>query len=266
MKAKTIKKTIKSVKKPDSEKDCSAAKIREAIAYWKGRLASLNEGLYEKDNEADEVPEKDVKNAEVPVIQSESKVVEQAENNPVAVFNPTKRFWRMHNYAVKVVKEKLAKLLHDKGLKDISDGNIVVENSAMDDDDYDIDADTIVVKIKVQIEKAQLKGFRKFLAVLKEEDKSLRDIDEASLWGALFKGIGGTAKGVSDAAKEKIAAANKLLKEQVGVKAMQEYFLAFFGKKFAGRINAKTVFAGGDAEGTTGAEFVYCSAVDVKHS
>lgn len=265
MKAKSIKKVIESAKEKKQKKAYSTSEIREAIAYWKGRLASLNES----DEEPDETPdEEDVDDGDSGVggIPDEDKVEDKAKASPVGAFNPTKRFYRMHLHAEKVVKQKLAKLLHSKGLKEIEDSNIVIENSAIDDGDFDTTVDNILVTVKVSIDKAQLKGFRKFLAVLKEEDggAAMGEIDEGLL-SALFKGLADTAKGVKKAADEKVAAANEKLKQTVGVAAMQEYFNAFFGKILAKKVTLKNVFAGADEPNTVGAQFIYCASVTLKH-
>ena len=266
MKTKTIEKAVKNSKK--NKKAYSTSEIREAIAYWKGRLASLNES-------GDETEEDDVEDDEDDVdtsggdsgemgLPDEDSVESKAKASPVGVFNPTKRFYRMHLHAEKVVKEKLGKLLNKSKMGDGE--SVVIENSAIEDGDFDINADEITVTVKVLIDKAKVQGFRKFIAVLKEEELQNPDlIDEASLWGEIFKGVANTAKGVNKAAKEKIADANEQLKQRVGVTAMQEYFKAFFGMILAKKITPKCVFAGADEEGTAGAQFIYCSSVKLKH-
>lgn len=250
------------------KKSYSTGEIREAIAYWKGRLASLNE--------ADEKPEDDVENDDDDFeddskgssssginLPNENKVEDKAKSAPVGVFNPTKRFYRMHLHAEKVVKEKLGKLLNKSKM---GDGNsVVIENSAIEDGDFNMDADEILITVKVQIDKAKVQGFRKFIAVLKEDQIKNPDLIDEGLLSALFKGLADTAKGVKKAGQEKIAAANEQLKQRVGVAAMQEYFKAFFGALLAKKITPKNVFAGADEEGNAGAEFIYCSSVTLKH-
>ena len=195
MKAKTIKKVVKS------KKSYTMAEIREAIAYWKGRLASLNES---DGGEGDADSDEDSSSVGLP---DEDKVEDKAKASPVGAFNPTKRFYRMHLHAEKVVKEKLGKLLNKSKL---GDGNsVVIENSAIDDGNFNMDTDNILITIKVQIDKAKVKGFRKFLAVIKEEDVHDPDRVDEGLLGALFKGIADTASGVKKAGQEKIAAANE---------------------------------------------------------
>ena len=250
MKAKTIKKTVKG------KRSYTMSEIREAIAYWKGRLASLNESDGGEGRADGDVVNSGSDSIGIP---DEDKVEDKAKASPVGAFNPTKRFYRMHLHAEKVVKEKLGKLLNKSKL---GDGNsIVIENSAVDDGNFNMDVDNILITIKVQIDKAKVKGFRKFLAVIKEEDVHNPDRVDEGLLSALFQGIADTAKGVKKAGQEKIAAANEQLKQRVGVAAMQEYFNAFFGKLLAKKITPKNVFAGADEEGTAGAEFIYCSSV-----
>jgi hypothetical protein len=234
------------------------AEIREAIAYWKGRLASLNEAGADEREEDDVDDDDDGSGSGGVGLPDEDKVEDKAKASPVGAFNPMKRFYRMHLHAEKVVKEKLGKLLNKSKL---GDGNsVVIENSAISDGDFDIDTDNVLITIKVQIDKAKVKGFRKFLAVIKEADVHNPDRVDEGLLGALFKGLGDTAKGVKKAADEKVAAANEQLKQRVGVAAMQEYFNAFFGKLLAKKITPKNVFAGAEEEGA-GASFIYCSSV-----
>ena len=125
MKAKTIKKVAKG------KKSYTMSEIREAIAYWKGRLASLNES-----DGGIGIPDED-------------KVEDKAKASPVGAFNFTKRFYRMHLHAEKVVKEKLGKLLNKSKL---GDGNsVVIENSAVDESSglFDMDVENILITIKV---------------------------------------------------------------------------------------------------------------------
>lgn len=142
MKAKTIEKVIKG------KKSYTMAEIREAIAYWKGRLASLNEsddGDGDDDGgEGDADPDEGSGSVGLP---DEDKVEDKAKSSPVGAFNPTKRFYRMHLHAEKVVKEKLGKLLNKSKL---GDGNsVIIENSAIDDGNFNMDADNILITIKV---------------------------------------------------------------------------------------------------------------------
>lgn len=139
MKAKTIEKAVKG------KKSYTMAEIREAIAYWKGRLASLNES----DDGDDDGGEGDADPDEGGSVglPDEDKVEDKAKSSPVGAFNPTKRFYRMHLHAEKVVKEKLGKLLNKSKL---GDGNsVVIENSAIDDGNFNMDADNILITIKV---------------------------------------------------------------------------------------------------------------------
>lgn len=242
MKAKTIEKVVKG------KKSYTMAEIREAIAYWKGRLASLNE-----EEEEEEKAETDVDVNGGIGLPDEDKVEDKAKASPVGAFNFTKRFYRMHLHAEKVVKEKLGKLLNKSKL---GDGNsVVIENSAIDESSgqFNMDVKDILITIKVQIDKAKVKGFRKFLAVIKEEDVHDPDRVDEGLLGALFGGLADTGRRIKKAGQEKIAAANEQLKQRVGVAAMQEYFNAFFGKLLAKKITPKNVFAGADEEGPAGA-------------
>ena len=261
MKAKTIEKVVKG------KKSYTMAEIREAIAYWKGRLASLNEsdgGEGDAESDEDDVVD-DVSDKGGGVgLPDEDKVEDKAKASPVGAFNFTKRFYRMHLHAEKVVKEKLGKLLNKSKLGDPN--SVVIENSAVDESSglFNMDVENILITIKVQIDKAKVKGFRKFLAVIKEDDVHNPDMVDEGLLSALFKGLGDTAKGVKKEGQKKIATANEELKNRVGVAAMQEYFNAFFGKLLARKITTKNVFAGADEKGPNGAYFIYCSSVTIK--
>ena len=267
MKTKAIKKVVEGKK---VKKTATVSEIREAIAYWKGRLASLNEAggdeidddiINPDDDEDSKGGDVDTKKFSLP---DEDSVESKAKASPVGVFNPAKRFYRIHMRADKVVKEKLGKLLNKSKLGDLN--SVIIENSAVDTDNgtFDMNATEMVVTIRVLVEKAKVQGFRKFMAVLKEEEiKNPEMIDEGKIWSAIFKGIADTAKGINKAAQEKIADANEKLKMQIGVTSMQEYFNAFFGKILANKLSPKNVFAGIDEEGTE-AQFVYCASVKMK--
>jgi hypothetical protein len=144
----------KMAKTKKMKKSYSTGEIREAIAYWKGRLASLNE--------ADEAPEGDVENDEDDFeddskggsssginLPDEDKVEDKAKSTPVGVFNPLKRYFRMHLHAEKVVIEKLGKLLNKSKMG--TGEAVVIENSAIDEAEgtFDMDADEIVVTVRV---------------------------------------------------------------------------------------------------------------------
>jgi hypothetical protein len=248
-----------------TKKRTSVSEIKEAIAYWRGRLASLNEA--EEEDDDDEATDKDVGGDGDFGIPDGDKVEDKAKAAPVAVFNPLARFYRIHLRAERGVREKLAKLLHNKGLKGASTEDIQITNSAIDEGSgtFNADEETAVVTIKVTIDKAKLKGFRKFLAAVTESDLSeFERLDEASLLKSLFKGIADTAKGVGDAAKQKVADANEKLRQTIGVQAMQEYFKLLFGPTVAKKVTLKNVFSGADDEGAAGAQFVFCSAVTIK--
>ena len=141
MKAKTIEKVVKG------KKSYTMAEIREAIAYWKGRLASLNEEEEKAEADVDVDTDGDTGGDGSVGLPDEDKVEDKAKASPVGAFNPTKRFYRMHLHAEKVVKEKLGKLLNKSKL---GDGNsVVIENSAIDDGNFNMDVDNILITIKV---------------------------------------------------------------------------------------------------------------------
>lgn len=259
MKTSTIKKVVK---KSRAKKSYSLSQIREAIAYWKGRLASLNEAEGEEHGGGDEAGGDDVDGKNLGFADEDS-AESKAEGKPVGGFNPMKRFYRMHLHAKDVVGKKLGALLSKS--KCGTPQSVEITNSAIDDDNgtCDFDTDKVTVTVKVTVDQAQVKGFRKFIAVLKEEDiRNPENIDEGLL-SALLKGVADTAKGVSKAAKEKIDDANEKLKVKIGVSAMQEYFKAVFGNILAKKVNTNNVFCGVDDSGNE-AVFVYCASVAIK--
>ena len=80
MKAKTIEKVVKG------KKSYTMAEIREAIAYWKGRLASLNESDGGEGNaESDVVDDVPDKGGSIG-LPNEDKVEDKAKASPVGAF------------------------------------------------------------------------------------------------------------------------------------------------------------------------------------
>ena len=129
-----------------------------------------------------------------------------------------RRFYRIHLHAEKIVKEKLGKLL---AKSKVGDANAVtVDSSAVDGESFEMPDDKLTVTVRVKVDQAKVHGFRKLIAVLKEEDIRNPDNIDEGLLSAFFKGVADTAKGVSKAAKEKIDDANEKLKVRIGVTAM----------------------------------------------
>jgi len=256
-------KTSASEKTAKSKKIYDISEIREAIAYWTGRLASFNES---DDEHIEPDVDADGKSAGADGgdkgggLPDEKAVSGKAKSSPVGAFSPNRRFFRIHLAAVKKTKDKLAKLLRDSGLNLEDDTSIQVENSAIEDGDFNPDVGTALITIKIKIEKAQLKGLRKLFAALFEDKRAFDDIDEGKIWDAIWGGV----KNVKAAGVEKIADANEKLRQKIGVPAMYEYFNGFFGKILASKVTEKNVFAGGDDKSVSGAQFVYCAAVKIK--
>lgn len=218
---------MKTVRKSRAKKTRSVAKIREALAYWKGRMAQLNEAKKTEDEAKDE-----------------------AENNPVGEFDPASRFIGMHKFAVGEVQKIVSKVLHNK----VDTQDVHVYNSAVKGNDFDASVDKITVKIAITVDKAKVKGFRKALAALVGETEQ---IDERG-W---FKSI---TKSVRDNAAQNIGDPNSALKEKVGLEAMKMYFKNFFGKRLAAAISRRNVFVGQAGEGTA-LEYVFCASVAIKY-
>lgn len=260
--------------------------IKEAIDFWQNELTKLNEAVEDHGGDG-KVKDEEIKDEEIKDDSAEQKkssakddddgiidvdsddlglesadsIEDDAVKNPVGKLTVSGRFHRLHIGSRNLVQKKLAELLNK--YKALSDDNaVVVENSRdPDDEGFNIDGDDpMVITVRVQIDRAHVKGLRKLMAVLKEDDE-IEKLDEGEIWSAIFKGIANMAHGVSSAAKTKIADANEALKKKIGVTAIQSYLMNFGGKKLAQRANLKNVFITADEEGD-GAEYTICAAVN----
>lgn len=82
---------MKTTGKTETKKRRSVAQIREALAYWKGRMAQLNEAK-----------------------KTESEATAEAEENTVGDFDIDQRIVGIHKYAVNEVRKIVPKILHNK--------------------------------------------------------------------------------------------------------------------------------------------------------
>lgn len=240
--------------------------IKEALSYWKKELKKLDEAASDHgaddDNKDDDKKDDD---AEIDVDDLGMVEGDDAESKaratPIGKFSLPAKFMRLHKGSEKLVKKGLTKLLNKYKAID-GDNAVSIENSRVGDDDtFNIEGDDpMVITVKVQIDRAKVKGFRKLLAIVKE-DEEIEQIDEGEIWNAIFKGVADTAKGVNAAAKKKIDAANEELKKKIGLAAVQTYLKNFCGRKLAEKATLKNVFIGADPEGD-GAEYTFCAAVE----
>lgn len=150
MKTSTIKKAVK--KSESKSKKYSTSQIREAIAYWKGRLASLNEDEEEEhgDNDDDDDDDDGKGGGDSLGFASEDSAESKAEGKPVGVFNPMRRFYRMHVHAETVVKEKLGKLLSKS--KFGNPDSVDVDNSGIDGESFKMPDDKLTVTVRVKVD------------------------------------------------------------------------------------------------------------------
>ena len=276
--------------------------LQEAISYWKNKLKALNEAEENKaeenkaeenkaeenkaeenkaeenkaeENKAEENKETsqkadDVSGAVKTV--DEDQVQAKAKSNPVGDFDLAARMHRLHRGASKKVVTELGKFLNKYNAANHT--GIQIENSCDDGDYFKMPAegDQMVVTIKVDVDQAHVKGFRKMIALMKENDEEimnegfLRD-----LWNGFKKGAGELKKvggkaiaAMGKTAQEKINNANEKLKKQVGMAAMKMYFASFCGKRLSQKVSLKNIAIGQDEDGTKGAQITFACSVNIK--
>lgn len=232
---------MKTIKKPfkKAAKQRTAKQIKEAISYWQ---KVLNEDV-EKDI-ADEV------------IDDDDAAPSEAAKKPVGTLNILGRFYRIHVNAVKNATAAVSKFLNSKKVP-VPETGITFTNSFVDDDagTFEIKDEPMVVTLEVEVDRASVKGFRKFMAVMLKEaaEENGEQLDEGIL-GTLASAFGAAKEKGKEKAAESIKKANEQLKAQIGVAGLQEYVKRFCGPKLAKVINHKTIFDGMNEDG---GELVY---------
>lgn len=189
----------------------------------------------------------------------------------VGDFNINTRLHRIHNGAVKQVREKLGQFLLKQ--KAGSPETVLVTNSCDKDGRFEMPDDgKMYITVAVKLDKAQLTGFGKMVALMKEADDS--QLNEG-FWGdlasgfknaasALGKAAKDTAAAMGKTAKEKLEAAHEKLKKNIGVEALRTYVTAFCGKKLGDAVSLKNIAMNEDEEGTEGAEITFKCLINIK--
>lgn len=259
-------------------KKYTAKQISEAISFWSGKLARMTESTEETDgeepvdepvDEADSEEEAakgpDVDPDEVG-LSDDDEAEKKAEGKPIGTLNISTRMYRIHNSAVKKTTELLvSKFLNKNKLGD--EESVLITNSAVDEDAGKLsleDGGVMTIGLKVSIDKAHVKGFRKFMAVMLKEEEIDADPDLVceGLFGTLFAAGKAAGKEAVEKAKASVDAANEELKKRIGVAGLQEYVKRFAGIKLAK--NVKTVEPAVEEEGGEVRFGYYCSiAVEV---
>lgn len=231
---KTVKQTTKK-----TEKQYTAKQIKEAISYWQ---KVLNEDFEEE--------------IAGEVIDDEDAAPAEAIKKPVGTLNIMGRFYRIHVNAVKNATAAVSKFLNSKKVP-VPETGITFTNSFVDDDagKFEIKDEPMVITLEVEVDRASIKGFRKFMAVMLKEtaEENGEPLDEGIL-GTLASAFGAAKEKSKEKAAESIKKVNEQLKAQIGVAGLQEYVKRFCGPKLAKVINMKTIF---DGMNEAGGELVY---------
>ena len=188
---------------------------------------------------------------------------------PVGDFNINTRMHRLHNGAVTKVKQNLGQFLNKQ--KAGSPETVVVTNSCDKNGKFEMPDDgKMYITIAVKLDKTQITGFRKMVALMKENDMQL----EEGFFGDLVAGFKKGAKALGNAAKETAAAmgksaseklktAHEKLKKNIGVEAMRTYVTAFCGKALGDRVSLKNIAMNEDEDGTEGAEITFKCLINI---
>lgn len=200
-----------------------------------------------KKAEAPAVPEKTEKAIAADVIDDdEDASANEAVKSPVGKLNILGRFYRIHVNAVKNATAAVAKFLNSKKVP-VPETGITFTNSFADDDagKFELKDEPMVITLEVEVDRASVKGFRKFMAVMLKEaaEQKGEEIDEGIL-GTLASAFGAAKEKGKEKAAESIKKANEELKAQIGVAGLQEYVKRFCGPKLAKLINHKVIFDG----------------------
>lgn len=209
------------------------------------------------------------------------EIVAKKEEVETAVgdFNINARLHRIHNGAVNKVKQNLGQFLNKQ--KAGSPETVIVTNSCDHDTTFEVPEDgKMYVTIAVKLDKTQITGFRKMVALMKEnEDEFFESCNEGELNEGFFsdfvaglkkgaKALGDAAKETAakmgDTAKEKLEVAHEKLKKNIGIEAMRTYVTAFCGKKLGDMVSLKNIAMNEDEEGTEGAEITFKCLINIK--
>lgn len=189
----------------------------------------------------------------------------QAEANPIKGYSLSKKMYFIHVGAKKKAEEAVKKYLQSAKAGEI---NVKVTNSAVDttENSFDITQKKYVVGVHVLLDKTNVAGLRKLMAVLKES----KQIDEGlidglkSMFGRVKQAVKDGANDVKAEAQKKIEATNEKMKELIGVLAIKAYITHFVGKKIGDTIDANLVYAGINEQGEMKGRISYYTAIETK--
>lgn len=204
---------------------------------------------------------------------------EETVETPVGDFNINARLHRIHNGAVNKVKQNLGQFLSKQ--KAGSPETVIVTNSCDKDSTFEMpDNGKMYVTVAVKLDKTQITGFRKMVALMKENEEAFFDsCNEGELNEGFFSDfVAGLKKGaqalgdaaketaakMGDTAKEKLESAHAKLKKNIGIEAMRTYITAFCGKKLGDMVSLKNIAMNEDEQGTEGAEITFKCLINVK--
>ena len=178
-----------------------------------------------------------------------TKARSEAEANPIEGYSLSRKMYFIHVGAKKKAEEAVKKYLQSAKA-----GEIVVKitNSAVNTPkhSFDITKKKYIIGVHVILNKSNVTGLRKLMAVLKES----KQIDEGiwdgvkSMFGRVKQAVKDGVSDVKAEAQKKIDATNEKMKELIGVLAIRAYITHFIGKKIGDTIDASEVYAGLNGE------------------
>lgn len=189
----------------------------------------------------------------------------EAESNPIQGYSLSKKMYFIHAGAKKKAEEAVKKYLQKAKAGEV---NVKVTNSAVNtpNQSYDLDAKKYIVGIHIILDKTNVAGLRKLMAILGES----KQIDEGlidglkSMFGRVTQAVKDGAKDVKAEAQKKIDAANEKMKELIGVLAIKAYVTHFVGKRIGDQIDKNSVFAGVNESGEMKGRISYYTAITVE--
>lgn len=260
------------------KKQYTKKQIEESIAYWKNILLEADDDKTpssDDKHEADSTDQPKADEADKKAADSIIDIKETAET-PIGEFNIWTRMYRLHNGAVSRVRKNLGQFLQKQ--KAGSPETVVVTNSCVKENTFEAPKDgKMYVTITVKLDKAQLTGFRKMVALMKESrfyDSYNQEMLNEGFFSDFVAGLKQSAKALGKVAKDtatamgktaeqKLKTAHERLKKNIGVEAMRTYVTAFCGKKLGDKVSLKNIAMNEDEEGTESAEITFKSLITI---
>ena len=246
-------------KKDDASTDKKEADATENKEEKKEEKKDSGLSAEEKKEVADAVKSVDLDMSSVDAARKE------AESNPIQGYSLSKKMYFIHAGAKKKAEEAVKKYLQKAKAGEV---NVKVTNSAVNtpNQSYDLDAKKYIVGIHIILDKTNVAGLRKLMAILGES----KQIDEGlidglkSMFGRVTQAVKDGAKDVKAEAQKKIDATNEKMKELIGVLAIKAYVTHFVGKRIGDQIDKNSVFAGVNESGEMKGRISYYTAITVE--